>query len=325
MFSYGDRNRAIQLLIKYNMAYARVRKELGYPSKTALFNWYKEYIKNNELHENYVKRPRYSDEECLRAVNYYLEHGKNISHTVKALGYPCRSKLSEWIRELAPQEKGHCNTGRSLVKYPQEFKKQAVISLCSREKPAREVAEKYGISRVSLYVWQKQLLKEGSVRLMVKKDKPPLGIASNKENPSQTDDLQAENKHLLEQVDTLQRQIHRLQLEHDILEKAVEVIKKEEGISLKTLTNREKATVINALREKYLLKDLLNTLDMAKSSYSYQTLTLKKEDKYANLRNIVKEIFNVSVKRYGYRRIHAIIKATGTTLSEKVVRRIMIE
>ena len=64
---------------------------------------------------------------------------------------------------------------------------------------------------------------------------------------------------------------------------------------------------------------------MAKSSYCYQAVTLNKVDKYADLRNEVKSAFADSFKRYGYRRINAVIKASGTVVSEKVIRRIMNE
>jgi putative transposase len=83
--------------------------------------------------------------------------------------------------------------------------------------------------------------------------------------------------------------------------------------------------VINALREKYHLKDLLVILNMAKSSYCYQSLVLNQDDKYANIRTIVREAFGESSSRYGYRRIHSVVKSAGTVISEKVIRRIMKE
>lgn len=324
MFSYQDRVKAVQLLLQYDMSYTSVIRELGYPSRSSLRIWYKEYVKKGGLHKNFIKNPKYSEEERQRAVKYYLEHGKNISRTVRALGYPSRPKLDEWVKEIAPEEKKYCRTGGTLVKYPQELKEQAVISLCSRNKPAKEVAQEIGVSRVVLYSWKRQLLKEGSIRPMTKQNKASI-TPSSAEDSNQPSDLLAEKEHLIKQVDDLQKQIYRLQLERDVLEKAAEIIKKGEGISLKTLTNHEKAIVINALREKYLLKDLLRSLNMAKSSYCYQALVLKKDDKYTDLRERIKEAFSDSYSRYGYRRIHSVIRSVGTVISEKVIRRIMKE
>lgn len=324
MFSYEERIKAVKLLLQYDKSYATVIRELGYPSRRALTNWYEEYIKNGDLHKDYIKESKYSDEDRRKAVDYYLEHGRCVSRTVKALGYPSRPELDKWIYEIAPEKKHHCRSGGSLVKYTHKQKEQAVISLCSRSKSAREVANEIGVSREVLYNWKRQLLSEGRERTMTKKDKVSKA-STNNEHEDQTNDLLTEKEHLTKQVDELQKQVYRLQLERDILEKAAEIIKKEKGISITTLTNREKAIVINALRERYQLKDLLLILNMAKSSYCYQSLVLNQDDKYANLRTKVREAFCESSSRYGYRRIHSIIKSSGTVISEKVIRRITKE
>lgn len=324
MFTYQERIKAVQLLIQYDMSYATVIRELGYPSKGALINWYKEYIENGDLHKDFIKKSKYGEEERQKAVAYYLEHGKCVSRTVRILGYPSRPELDAWIKELVPEEKKYCRSGGSLIKYTREQKEKAVISLCSRSKPAKEVADEIGVSREVLYNWKRQLLKEGREPKMTKKDKVS-NTSTDVKHEGQITDLQAEKEHLIKQVDELQKEIYRLQLERDILEKAAEIIKKEKGISLATLTNHEKAIVINALREKYFLKDLLQILHMAKSSYCYQAFILNKTDKYADLRKEVKKAFNGSSSRYGYRRIHSVIKSAGTVISEKVIRRIMKE
>jgi len=324
MFSYEERIKAVQLLLQYNKSYATVIRELGYPEKRTLVNWYEEYIENGDLHRDFIKKPNFSEEERQKAVNYYLEHGKCVSRTVKALGYPSRPVLNKWINEFAPEQKKHCRSGGSLVKYTREQKEQAVISLCSRNKSAREVANEIGVSREVLYNWKRQLLNEGREQTMKKKDKVS-NTSANSKSECQITDLVAEKERLTKKVDELQKEVYRLQLERDILEKAAEILKKDQGISLVTLTNHEKAIVINALRERYLLKDLLRILNMAKSSYCYQTLAINKSDKYTDLRKKVKGAFSESFSRYGYRRIHSAIKSAGTVISEKVIRRIMKE
>jgi len=63
---------------------------------------------------------------------------------------------------------------------------------------------------------------------------------------------------------------------------------------------------------------------MAKSSYFYQEIAID-TDKYAELRIKVRDIFKESLSRYGYHRIHSLIRTAGMTVSEKVIRRIMKE
>lgn len=112
-------------------------------------------------------------------------------------------------------------------------------------------------------------------------------------------------------------------MEKDILEKAGEILKKAEGINPQNLSNRDKTLVIDALKDKYRIKDLLSLLRLSKSSFYYQYAAVHKPDKYAEVRKKIKTIFNHSYQSYGYRRIHASLKEFGTVISEKVVRRLM--
>lgn len=322
MFSYDERIKAVKLLIQYDLSYSTVIRELGYPSKQSLRNWYNEYFRNGDLHQDYVRESIFSEEEKQRAVNYYLEHGRSVSRTVKKLGYPSRPVLDKWILDIAPEKKKHCRSGGSTVKYSREQKEQAVISLCSRDKPAKEVATEHGTTRESLYNWKSQLLKGERIYSMNKNKSDKL--KGNLSIDVDVSELRAVKDDLLSQVDELQKEVYRLKIERDIYEKAAEIIKKDQGINLKTLTNREKAIIINALREVYPLKELLEMMCMAKSSYCYQVKTIN-FDKYTDLRMKVKKIFKESARRYGYRRIHSVLKTLGTTVSEKVIRRIMRE
>ena len=65
----------------------------------------------------------------------------------------------------------------------------------------------------------------------------------------------------------LEKTRHRLQLEVDVLKKADRDPKKRrEGVNPNNLSNQEKAAVIDALRNAYRLKELLDCLHLSKSS-----------------------------------------------------------
>ena len=52
----------------------------------------------------YVRlRSKYSAEQKKVAVEHYLNHGRCLAATLKALGYPCRETLATWIDELRPE------------------------------------------------------------------------------------------------------------------------------------------------------------------------------------------------------------------------------
>lgn len=317
MYSYEDRLRAVKLYIKYDYSAIDTVRELGYPDRHSLRNWYKEYKTQGDLHKNRDRESKYSLEDRKKAVTYYLEHGKSVSRTCKKLGYPSRTTLVQWLEEDVPDQIKHRRQiGSSMVDLPQEIKEQAVIDLCSREGRAKEVAAKYDVTRESLYYWKRKLLREEPDH-MPSKD-PSEGKRSKEELLSEIERLEAE-------VSKLERETYHLQMQKDILEKAAEIIKKDPGIDLKNLTNREKTELIDALRNCYPLAKLIETTHISRSTYYYEHKVLNSPDKYEELRKDIIEIFNDENSRYGYRRIYGTLKNRGTTVSEKVVRRIMSE
>ncbi len=137
--------------------------------------------------------------------------------------------------------------------------------------------------------------------------------------------LPDEKQELEDETKKSKGEIEYLKMERDVYEKVAEIIKKDQGINLQILTNKEKTMVIGALRNKYKLCDLLGILRISKSNYFYQLQVVKDGDKYANVREIIHDIFNEARRTYGYRRIKIELKKVGIIISEKVIRRIMEE
>lgn len=130
---------------------------------------------------------------------------------------------------------------------------------------------------------------------------------------------------LLDEITRLKQQVHQLQLERDILTKANELIKKDMGISVLTLKNREKTQVVDALKEIYSVAELLCVLKLARSCYFYHKASRRLNDKYAEIRIAMAKIFEGNYRCYGYRRLHAMLRENKLCISEKVVRRLMTE
>lgn len=320
MYSYEDRKRAVELYIQYDKSAAAVLRELGYPNRHSLVIWYREFMKNGELKKQRISSSKYSPEQRREAIEYYLTHGKNMSKTIQALGYPGRSTLSEWLSEDCPEEKRYCKHGTPEVYLTQEQREQAALDLCTRTGSAQEVADNYHVSRQTVYECKWQLFGKGD-SISVQKKSPK----DSKSTPEDIAELRSEIATLKKEKEELSNLVHRLQLERDVLTAASQVLKKDQGVSLEALTNREKTIVIDALREQYKLKELLSVLQIAKSSYCYNSAVLRAPDKYADIRARITEIFHSVKKRYGYRRIHVKLKHEDVTVSEKVVRRIMRE
>ncbi len=151
MYTREQRMAAISLLIKYDLCYADVIHELGYPDCSSLRHWYKDYLQEQATGIARPENPyiKYSHEEKEKAVKYYLEHGRNISRTIRAIGYPSRPLLKGWIDELSPESR---KTRKNPVKYSEEQKRQAVIDLCTRTETVAEIATKHGANTASLYL-----------------------------------------------------------------------------------------------------------------------------------------------------------------------------
>jgi putative transposase len=318
MYSYEQRKKAVELYIKFDKSVSAVVRELGYPDVKMLKAWYREYLEKGELHKKF--RLGYTAKQRAVAVQYYLEHGRSLSRTVRAIGYPCRALLGEWVHEDLPSNCHPLKRGKSGVNYTDKQKIRAVVSVASGEKSVKQLQAEIGVTRSTIYQWKRQLLEE--------ENNPEMRKESQKEpkesSSEQAIDLRVECDELKKERDRLQKQVQMLQMEKDILEKASEIIKKDEGIGIAAFSNREKAMIIDALISKYTIKQLLLSLHMAKSSYFYQSHAMKK-DKYAHVRKDLRIAFVENRQCYGYRRLHAVLTSSRSTISEKVVLRLMHE
>jgi len=308
MYSREKRQKAVELYLTYGKS-AVVIRELGYPDRKTLRMWCREHIGEQEagvLHGN-IRTPKFTEEQKQEAVRHYLENGLDYSKTSRAPGYPDRETFRQWCRKLAPEG---CKKGKGRLHYTEERKREAVEALCAREGSAREVALVHGVSRPVLYQWKNELPGREVQAVMTETGDEAIGKTGEE---------------LLEEIKSLQKQIKKLKLERDVLRVTAEIIKKDPGVAPKNLANKEKTLPVDALRNDHPLKDLLHCVKMSRSSYFYQRARLLAEDNYREVRHRIKDLFNENGGRYGYRRIHAPLLREGGRISEKIVRRIMVE
>jgi len=309
MYSYEDRIRAVKLYIKLGQRTGATIRQLGYPTKNALKSWHREYEQGRDLPVGYARsKPKYSDEQKKVAARHYLDHGRCLAATVKALGYPCIEALAAWVDALHPETRKRVVGKARSVPRPPELRQAAVIELCTRQASARAVAQKLAVSRGALYKWKNQLL--GS--------EAPASMKPNNDSPPDSERAELER-----QVESLRRDVRKLQLEHDILKKANEIIKKGLGVNPHLLSNQEKTRLVDALKDAYGLPELFAELDLARSSYFYHRARLRVADKYADARLAITDVFELNHRCYGYRRLRAALGRQKFSLSEKVVRRLM--
>ena len=134
MYSYKDRLRAVELYIKLGKRPKAVIRQLGYPTKNSLMARHEVFQKRGDLHASYVPRkPKYSDEQKIVAIEHYINHGRSIAFTRKALGYPGLHAIKQWVYERYPEIKKCLVSKAARPAASLAAKRAAVFELITRE------------------------------------------------------------------------------------------------------------------------------------------------------------------------------------------------
>ena len=126
-------------------------------------------------------------------------------------------------------------------------------------------------------------------------------------------------------VERQRREKRELDIEIAIRKGALELLGKEPGADPENLTNREKTLLVKTAGETLgvTARSLLPVVGIARSTYHYQLKSMKRPDKDAPLPELVREAFENSERRYGYKRIHLELKSMGVRVSAKRIMRLM--
>ncbi|RDX29084.1 integrase [Bifidobacterium breve] len=318
-YTREQRQRAVELYVKYECCAADVIRELGYPSREALRMWHRDWLDEQETgvsSQRGERYARYTEEQKRAAVDHYLTHGRRASRTMRQMGYPSKEVLASWIDELAPGER---RIRRGPV--PGELRRDAVLKVASGELSLREAAEAVGVDSSVVRNWKRQLLGDAK-GLMATKREPERGDSSQQDNP---DALRGEIATLRADLERLRAEQRAMEIRLAIMKGAAELVGKEPGADPDNLTSREKTTLIKDISETLGVnaESLLKEVGIARSTYCYQLKAMRRPDKNANLLSLVREAFENSRRRYGYKRIHLELKSAGIIVSAKRIMRLM--
>ena len=349
-YSREQRDRAVDLYIKYEHSAADTIRELGYPSRGALWMWYKDRLEEERTGipsgrgERYR---RYTDEQKRVAVEHYLEYGRRLSRTMRMLGYPkSKELLMAWIDEFAP--------GRRKLRHgpvPEELKREAVVAVASGRLKSREAAAELGVEASVVRNWKRQML-AGSKETHVTKERrgrtrngragaqpagsdAPAAAGGSRGVAGLAEALASMERRLAEMqarldgldagIEARRRTERELDIQIAIRKGTLELLGKEPGTDPENLTSREKAILVRQTSEKLgvTARSLLDVVGIARSTYHYQIKAMDRPDKDAWLLPLVEEAFGDSERRYGYKRIHLELKSMGVRVSAKRVMRLM--
>lgn len=158
MYLQKEINLAIKTYLQLGSLRGTLRK-LGYPSKPTLRKWIAEYKKNGRVvaRKSTGRPPAFSKDQELAAVSYYLENGRSIVRTIKALGYPiCQRTLRRWLRKHQAYDRMMTVPAAPPTKHTLQTRLEAVAALRRGKRTAISIAREYGISRTTLYNWAKE-------------------------------------------------------------------------------------------------------------------------------------------------------------------------
>ena len=345
-YSRQQRERAVDLYIKYEHSAADVIHELGYPSRTILYVWYRERLEEERTgvpSGRGQRHRRYSDEQKQAAVDHYLEYGRRLSRTMRMLGYPkSKELLMAWIDELAP--------GQRKLRHgpvPEELKREAVTAVASGRMKSREAAVGLGVQAAVVRNWKRQMLAKSREEPVSETERGkavaragnPAGARPAVPNSSdaagladalasmqrKVEELQARLDALDADVERQRREKRELDVEIAIRRGTLELLGKGPGADPENLTSREKAILVKQTSERLgvTAKSLFDAVGIPHSTYHYQPDAMNGPDRDAWLLPLVEEAFENSEKRYGYKRVHLELKGMGITVSAKRVMRLM--
>ena len=87
---------------------------------------------------------------------------------------------------------------------------------------------------------------------------------------------------------------------------------------------KEKVIAVSELRQEFKFTALLNLANLSKSTYYYVLHSLKRQDKYEDIKELIYKIFNENKGRYGYRRITlTLVNEYNIKINHKTVQKLM--
>ncbi len=179
--------------------------------------------------------------------------------------------------------------------YSAEFKTKVVLELLREEETAAAIASRYSISVVTLKQWKKKFLENAALAFDVG--------GATKEYREKIEKLEKENE-------TLAKTLGRTTIERDW---AVG--------KLKSLDLSSKKSLVDSRLEKLSVTRQCEMIGLNRATLYYRPVPLREYDLKVMRR--IDEIYTDISSAYGYRRIHAQLKAEGWHIGHNKVHRLM--
>ncbi|WP_097160859.1 IS3 family transposase [Bacillus oleivorans] len=250
---------------------------------------------------------KFNIEEKIEAVIRYQQGTEGVKSIAKSIGVH-HTVLLNWIKQY--EHHGENAFNQPYTSYTTQFKLDVLNYIKETGTSIREAAAIFNIATHStVQKWQKSFELHGIDALKpTKKGRPPMKKETNKSQPVKGTE------------EALRAEIERLRMEN-AYPKKVESLNSRKG----KITEQDKAQVIYELRHEFKVINLVKVAGIARSTYYYWVKQMGRPDKYNEVKELIKKIFDEHQGRYGYRRITLEIRNRGLKINHKTVRRLMNE
>ncbi|MSB17873.1 MULTISPECIES: IS3 family transposase [Bacillota] len=256
---------------------------------------------------------KYSTEFKMKIVQEYLNEEGGYKYLTDKYGLSDHSVVRRWVNSYKTQGYEGLKISRKNNSYSFEFKKNVVKLYLTGEMSYQELSNQFKINSPAIIArWVIDFRNQGLDGLRPKKKGRPSSMTKDKNKEQVKKEYSKEE---IDEIAELKDKLYWAQMEIDFLKKKMELEDEEDQ-------KERMARIIDSLREKYLLKDLLNYLKFPKSTYMYWKKRFDRKNKDEAFENQIKKIRKDN-PNYGYRRIHAMLRRIGLVINKKKVQRLV--
>ncbi|PFZ44508.1 IS3 family transposase [Bacillus wiedmannii] len=251
---------------------------------------------------------KYKFELKRNAVEHYLNTNDSFKVTAKKYQVSI-SLLKEWVARA--REQGIESLNSKCTRYDIQFKMKVLNFMNNTGASPLQAAAMFNVpSPRTVRKWRSMLESQGIDALR----KTSKGYSTVKKKRA----IAPKKKQNINSQNGLQKEIEYLRMENAYFKKVTRLNSRNSKI-----TEKDKAYIIYELRHEYKIMDLIKVARMARSTYYYWVKQMNREDKYRDVKESIKQIFNEHQGRYGYRRITLELRNRGYAINHKTVLRLM--
>ena len=273
-YTREQRLRAVRLYERYDRSTASAINELGYPSRGMLARWHRAWVEagcdgGGSLDDG--RGERYTFEQKRAAVDHYLQHGRCLRRTLRALGYPSHEVLARWIDELEP---GRRRLRRAPVDEP--TRRRAVARYACGEATSRRIGEELGVSADVVRNWKHTMLSHDDKEHGMHNEDARRAPEPVRDDPAPASgagrpigDMRRERDELVAQLAALRAERLELEIEVEAIRYTKQLLGKERSADPDNLTNAGKTRLVLHLAGMFAMRprDLWSRFGLSRSTF----------------------------------------------------------